>query len=709
MRKRIILNDQGLYVDCIISDDIISFEFESGLEVLNNKVRLYKDGDSIYGILGLKRFVRINKNGINKVMSITSTEIRILCAFANRVDYLLKHKKEGKPTILSEFYSVVKNLYSLPKGWNKKQLHHTELHTHFTEILNPYEFINFINKYNVTYPINDEGELDFKNGIGVSYEELVKLGYKDKLINALRLDISGQSSFRDLTHVVNEARKSLLDRIINNNSLEVVKDRDEEEYKKLESELFSLRNQMDDIKKSNMSKKQKGSLRNELNNKLSVVFSKRKHLVTNYLYDDLLNASLDKLSKEKVEYSEISFSNEHRLLYLSEEHKHDDRFNLLYSIDRKDSVKEYKEYSKNLEELLNTDKVIGVDIMGFEEPLRGEERDNFKKKFLWLLPVLHIHPNSVFRIHASEFKDSSDNMFETLKIIDECAKELNDACSDLFGREWGVIPPPRIRIGHGVNINEKPELIKLLQKYDVVVEINASSNYALGNIDSTNQIPLKYYDENEISYVISTDGGGVYSTSINQEENILGIKDEEGSSIKKEKEQINSNGSGIPSKEDVMLYQQIKDYQENIVVEEKYDSFSDALVEEQKRVENKDIKSQVNDELKDLTRYIMDHDVELDSKYYRSMISIIEKLNESNKSDYSRMFLYLFERDCFPKRETPFKTIYYIDNLKKEKEKLSFLENSLDRLFKVVNGEYINVSNQLKNDEDYFNKGGIKR
>ena len=73
------------------------------------------------------------------------------------------------------------------------------------------------------------------------------------------------------------------------------------------------------------------------------------------------------------------------------------------------------------------------------------------------------------------------------------------------------------------------------------------------------------------------------------------------------------------------------------------------------------------------------------------------------------LFLYLFERDCFPKRETPFKTIYYIDNLKKEKEKLSFLENSLDRLFKVVNGEYINVSNQLKNDEDYFNKGGIKR
>ena len=47
MRKRIILNDQGLYVDCIISDDIISFEFESGLEVLNNKVRLYKDLDSI--------------------------------------------------------------------------------------------------------------------------------------------------------------------------------------------------------------------------------------------------------------------------------------------------------------------------------------------------------------------------------------------------------------------------------------------------------------------------------------------------------------------------------------------------------------------------------------------------------------------------------------------------------------------------------------
>ena len=104
--------------------------------------------------------------------------------------------------------------------------------------------------------------------------------------------------------------------------------------------------------------------------------------------------------------------------------------------------------------------------------------------------------------------------------------KIDDACNDLFGRDWGIIPPPRIRIGHGVNIQYNPELVRLIHKYDVVVEINASSNYALGNIDSIDDIPLDFYKKNGIKYVISTDGGGVYSTSILQEENLLGDADD---------------------------------------------------------------------------------------------------------------------------------------------------------------------------------------
>lgn len=710
MRKRIILNDQGLYVDCIVSDDIISFEFENRLETLNDKVRLFKEGDSTYGILGLKRFVRISNGVINKVMSISTTEIRILCAFANRVDYLLKHQKEGKPTILSEFYNVVKKLYSLPLGWNKKQIHHTELHTHFTEILNPYEFINFLNKYNITYPINEDGELDFENGTPISYEELLSLGYKDKLVNSLRLDISKQSSFDDLDNVINKNRNRLLDRVITLNSKEVLDGREEEEFNKLEDELSILKSKMLDIKNSSIPKKEKGKLRDELNKGITLLNSKKKHLVTNYLYDDLLSASLDKMTREKIEYAEISFSNEKRLLYFSEEHKHDNRFNLLYSIDRTNKVEDFKKSSKNLEELLNTDKVIGVDIMGNEKELKGSEREDFKKKLMWLLPVLHIHPESVLRIHASEFVNASDNMLETLRIIDEVTKELRDACADLFGREWGVVPPPRIRIGHGVNISENPELVKLIQKYDVIVEINASSNFALGHIKSIDQIPLKYYKDNNIDYVISTDGGGVYSTSIHQEENLLKNKEEDGSPSKKtEESQIKINGSGNPNKDDKELFDKIKEYQESWDTKEHYDSFLDALAEEQKRVPDVFEKGQVNDELQELTRYIMDNDVELDNEYFGKMINIIKKLNEADKSDYSRIFLYLLEKELFPKRETPFKTLYYIDTLNNGKAKVSFLEENLRRLFEVVKDEYINTSNQIKTNEEIYGNNGWRR
>ena len=230
MRERVLLNDQGLYVDCIVENGRISFEFESGLETLNDKVQLYKDGSVTYGLLGLKRFIRISKERISRVMRITTTEARMLCALSHRVDDLFKRKLIKDKSLVKEFYRNLKELYALPKGWSDKQIHHTELHTHFIEILNAEEFIKFINQYNVTYPINEDGNLDFKKGIPLTYQELVSLGYKEKLINSLRLDITKQSEFSDLTDVVNNNRRSLLQRIIDHNYDAVMKDRENEEF-----------------------------------------------------------------------------------------------------------------------------------------------------------------------------------------------------------------------------------------------------------------------------------------------------------------------------------------------------------------------------------------------------------------------------------------------------------------------------------------------
>ena len=42
----------------------------------------------------------------------------------------------------------------------------------------------------------------------------------------------------------------------------------------------------------------------------------------------------------------------------------------------------------------------------------------------------------------------------------------------------------------------------------------------MSHISDLSKIPIEYYDRNKIKYVFSTDGGGMYSTSLIQEENI---------------------------------------------------------------------------------------------------------------------------------------------------------------------------------------------
>lgn len=706
MRERVLLNDQGLYVDCIVENGRISFEFESGLETLNDKVQLYKDGSVTYGLLGLKRFIRISKERISRVMRITTTEARMLCALSHRVDDLFKRKIIKDKSLVKEFYRNLKELYALPKGWNDKQIHHTELHTHFIEILNAEEFIKFINNYNVTYPINEEGNLDFKKGTPVSYQELVSLGYKEKLINSLRLDITKQSEFSDLTDVVNNNRRSLLQRIIDHNYDAVMKDRENEEFISSDEDIKRLEKEMDEITSSDLSKKEKGERKKEINKRLEGPRRIRKNIISNTLYDDLLVTSLDKLRHEKVGYTEISFSNANRLKHLSEEHEFDDSFNLLYSIRREKSIEDFRKASEEVEELLNTSKVIGIDIMGHEEALVGKELDDFRSKMMWLLPVLHLHPNSLLRIHASEFKDTSNNMLQTLKTIEDLTRELNDACGDIFGRDWGVVPPPRIRIGHGANIIENPELVRLIKKYDVVVEINASSNYALGNIKSIRDLPLDFYKKNKIKYVISTDGGGVYSTSILQEENLLNERDNE---VESEEMKKGLDGVEKPSVNDRVTYEGLKPIIEIATSKKDYKSYEEALGDEKEKQGSMSNQEFVNREIQNLEGYIMDMDPDYDQDYYREMKSIIIELNNKDKTDIAKTYLYLLERELFSERETAFKTLHYLDKVKKENndELNNNLINDLIRLYNLIEKSYMMNRESILH---YYNDNGeVKR
>ena len=77
-----------------------------------------------------------------------------------------------------------------------------------------------------------------------------------------------------------------------------------------------------------------------------------------------------------------------------------------------------------------------------------------------------------------------------------------------------VIPPPEIRIGHGLYFDGSKEYIDLLKKFKCIIEINATSNLKLSNVESLEKMPYNFYLSHGIPVVICTDGHGIYLTTI---------------------------------------------------------------------------------------------------------------------------------------------------------------------------------------------------
>ena len=84
-----------------------------------------------------------------------------------------------------------------------------------------------------------------------------------------------------------------------------------------------------------------------------------------------------------------------------------------------------------------------------------------------------------------------------------------------------VLPPPELRIGHGLYFDRDNEYYYLLlQEFEAVIEINASSNKALRNVEDYSSIPYDIYLEHGIPIVLSTDGHGLYDTNLVTEDRI---------------------------------------------------------------------------------------------------------------------------------------------------------------------------------------------
>lgn len=355
----------------------------------------------------------------------------------------------------------------------------TELHTHLIEILDGESFFQFLKDNDVKINFDINTNMAVSGETSMEEIEANKEMY-DSFLAKLSLPFDKRSNFFDLEDVVSY-RTSLFNIVSDN---------------------LNLSNPIREGEKANINRAR--------------------------ALKRLLEYSLIYLKNQGIKYVEISYSNDSVLNTLETildndfyENIDGIKFNFLLSTSRERKKLEFKNSSKGLKKALKGKIVTGFDIMGTETTIYDVDlipnRDtSIYDKLEMILKVLveteHQHP--VFRLHSGEF---------AIPVCDGNTEKLLDVIDRIAAIHNWIIPPPEIRIGHGLHFNNNEHYLELLKKFNVIIEINASSNFALSNIDEIRNIPYKYYLDNGIDIVIATDGGGAYGTTSKQELQIASL------------------------------------------------------------------------------------------------------------------------------------------------------------------------------------------
>lgn len=259
----------------------------------------------------------------------------------------------------------------------------------------------------------------------------------------------------------------------------------------------------------------------------SKMYNTSKSKASFFIYNLLINESLRSLVKQGVKYVEISYSFHDRInnFIIDSDLKDKIKCKFLLSTQRKTvaysnipGVHTFQEAAKNLAKVLKGGHCVGFDIMGEETKLTDDELDyndkmhSFMFKLELLFDTLLQFNNTTLRIHSGETSNSFTNTTNILKMIEVIAQKRKI-----------VIPPPEIRIGHGLYFDANKEYVDLLKKFHCIIEINASSNIRLSNVESYKSIPYNFYLSHGIPIVICTDSHGINKTTIKKEDKIARV------------------------------------------------------------------------------------------------------------------------------------------------------------------------------------------
>lgn len=640
MKKEILLSNNGYKITCIVENNNVSFEMDKDIEFLKELIHTHRVGNHSLSFVGLKKFLKITDNDIEQINFISNNEISLLKVIYNH----LKSKNKSVD-IVEEYYSLKNKINGDKPKYNINDIYNIEYTSNLIEVLNSNEFIDFCNAFEISYPVVDNDYIDFNSKKDIKYSDIKN---KNNFLSSISIDNNRLNALNNRRELIRRCSLVYEDAMKNDDDWINI----ELELKRLEVEFSEKLNELKKQPKS----EEKSKKIDTLNKKMNEIRHIRSNKALNEVYYMLFEISLRKFKNNN---SLIDFENTRILENLSKKSKDSEKVKFLVDLDIGKTIKEFNKSSEKLEQLLNNNKIGGINLTN---NFNIDSSIDLNNKIESILPIISIHSNKLIRISSNSLID----LFNILSSIDKVNNDIKTASKEVFGEELGI-DFTSIRIPYN-NIINNEELVDIIKKMNVILEINVKSKEDIAKKSNI----TNYFDKNKIKYVFTYNNS--YSAKKENQE---------------EKKKENKEENKI-EKKDINKKEENKSYIDSSI-KRNYNSFTEAL-----EVENK-IFGNLNDEMKiglELNRLKSNYNNS--SQYIDDRINMIESLINNNDILSAKIMIYLLEKEKFNNIDIYFTSVDYIFN---GIDNRNTIEVALRRLYKLIEEEYFNYrenNNEIK-------------